>query len=459
MKQTQQKVAKANRRVSSQPGNTGASRVDFVLVTALPEERDAVLCRLPGHKKLPPTDDDLGVYYSAELKIKFPDGARGSYSVVVVPLLGMGRVKASNATKEAIFRWKPRYVVLVGIAGGISKNGANLGDLLISDQIVDYELQKLHADRDEPRYEVHRADPRLLGGAQNFTGESWLKLVRTKRPRKGKSEIRFGPIATGDKVDARGNFLAKHYTAFPKMIGIEMEAGGVASASFSSANPPRFFMIRGVSDLADGDKDSPKVVSWRAYACDVAASYAVALLKSGPVPLKMTRAPDSPGRPAAKGSDLIQDNWDLFEPELQDALAIALNESLRNGSATIRTRNLFAAWYRLKPESLRELFELLPTEALPRATKKPDRSKKRILREELALSGCVTDSLQHMTRRATPRRKLSSKDVFVDIAKHGHGASVAQLRNHGVSAKKIDRYVKDLRLDVLKRGRSSLHAL
>jgi hypothetical protein len=41
--------------------------VDFVIVTALEEERDAGLSKLQGSRKLPPTEDDLRVYFHAEL--------------------------------------------------------------------------------------------------------------------------------------------------------------------------------------------------------------------------------------------------------------------------------------------------------------------------------------------------------------------------------------------------------
>ena len=64
-----------------------------------------------------------------------------------------------------------------------------------------------------------------------------------------------------------------------------MEAGGVATAAFQSATPPGFFMIRGVSDFADKKKDSAKVQQWRKYACEIAATYTIALLQGGPVPL------------------------------------------------------------------------------------------------------------------------------------------------------------------------------
>jgi hypothetical protein len=60
-----------------------------------------------------------------------------------------------------------------------------------------------------------------------------------------------------------------------------MEATGVALANFQSPAALPLFMLRGVSDRADRAKSD----DWRRYACDVAATYAVALLDSGQVPV------------------------------------------------------------------------------------------------------------------------------------------------------------------------------
>jgi nucleoside phosphorylase len=79
--------------------------------------------------------------------------------------------------------------------------------------------------------------------------------------------------------------LGQYRRDWPKLIGVEMEAGGVAAAAFQSAEQPGFLMIRGVSDLADEHKDTAMVKSWRAYAAEAAAAYAVTLLKSAPIPL------------------------------------------------------------------------------------------------------------------------------------------------------------------------------
>jgi nucleoside phosphorylase len=260
--------------------------VDFVIVTALEEEREAVLRKLPGYRRHDPSAEDIRFYYSADVPVTAPGGAKGAYRVVVLSLLGMGRVQAATATADAIRQWNPRYVLLIGIAGGLARAGVKIGDILISDQIADYELQKLTPEGPEIRWQVHRVDPRLVGAVQNFNTAGWQDLIAVERPDDRAPKRHFGTIVTGDKVIAVEDVLAKYSAMWPKLIGVEMEAGGAAAAAFQSASAPGFFMVRGVSDLADAKKNSARVKKWRSYACEVAAAYAIALLQSGPVPLE-----------------------------------------------------------------------------------------------------------------------------------------------------------------------------
>ena len=257
---------------------------DFLIVTALEEERDAILNKLPNYKQLPPSEESVRFYYSADISTRFSNGTVDIYTVAVVMLLNMGRVEAAIATGDAIRQWNPRYVIMVGIAGGISESNVRLGDILVSDQVVDYELQKITSTGPKVRYSVHRANPRLHGATQSLKIDRWQALIQEQRPSEGQSKRLIGPVATGDKVIAFGDVLNQYRDDWPKLIGVEMEAGGVASAAFQSASQPGFFMVRGVSDLADADKDNVSVLNWRAYACDVAASYVIALLQNGPVP-------------------------------------------------------------------------------------------------------------------------------------------------------------------------------
>jgi nucleoside phosphorylase len=256
---------------------------DFVIVTPLEEERDAVLSRLPGHRKLPPSEDDIRVYYEAEVPVRFSDGTSSSYSVVAVTLAKMGHTEAASATGDAIRRWRPRFVLLVGIAGGVGKAGVKLGDVLIADQVADYELQKVSDSQTSIRWQVHRVDQRLFIASQNFSDRAWARTA-SPRPKQDLPEVHFGPICTGNKVIANEAMTDPLREVWAKLIGVEMEASGVANSAFQAARATGFFMIRGVSDLADGRKDSKRVKGWRPYACEITAAYAIEFLKNGPVP-------------------------------------------------------------------------------------------------------------------------------------------------------------------------------
>lgn len=264
---------------------SGDTPVDFLILTALEEERDAIRNRLPDCRKLSPSHEDVRVYYSSDLPATFPNGSTCVYHVILMPLLDMGRVQATSATVDAIRRWHPRYVILVGIAGGVAARGVHLGDVLVANQIVDYELQKLTPDGPDIRWVVHQVDPGLLGATRNLDDELWRELISVNRPGRGMPNRHTGPIISGDKVIAFGEILVEYRKNWSKLIGVEMEAGGVATAAFQAAESPGFLMVRGVSDLADEEKNSAQVEKWRLYACDVAATYAIALLKSGPIPL------------------------------------------------------------------------------------------------------------------------------------------------------------------------------
>lgn len=261
---------------------TSISGVDFVLVTALPEELGAVLRMLPGIVRLAPSEEDIRTYYQVELPIAFSDGTSGFYKLIVLRLLGMGRVEAATATADAIRRWHPRYVVMIGIAGGVANRGVNIGDVLIADQVVDYESQKITPQGSEIRWEVFRVDARLLNACGNITAGSWQTNMSIASPDGSKPNLHVGTVVSGDKVITIKEKLEDYLKSWPKLIGVEMEAAGVAKAASQAPNPPGFFMVRGTSDLADINKGSADVEKWRLYACDAAAAYTLALLSSGP---------------------------------------------------------------------------------------------------------------------------------------------------------------------------------
>jgi nucleoside phosphorylase len=262
--------------------------IDFCIITALEEERDAVLSKLPGHRKL--DRDGTGAHTYFEAQVQTQRGDRAVYRVIVTCLSGMGPIKGANKASAVVTRWKPRHVLVVGIAGGVEGEVA-LGDVLVASTIVDYTLGK---ERDEAprevRWQGYLADSDLLDAANNFS-RGWEDLVSCSRPEAGVPERRIGVIASGGDVIAAESRIARYRADHPKLIGVEMEGSGVAAALHEDITRPRFLMIRSVSDLANGADNARTKAVWRGYACDVAAAYAIGLLRDGPVPASTSQSP------------------------------------------------------------------------------------------------------------------------------------------------------------------------
>src|SRR5205085_10847403 len=79
--------------------------VDFVIITALKEEQEALMTKLPPVQRLPPTDDDVHVYYRTELPVTLSGGATGTYTLILLSIMSMSREKAAIFTTDAWHRW------------------------------------------------------------------------------------------------------------------------------------------------------------------------------------------------------------------------------------------------------------------------------------------------------------------------------------------------------------------
>lgn len=278
------------------------SPVEFLIMTALEEEREAILDQLPGYRLLLPTPDDPRIYYTAQVIRPTPTDPLDhyEYTVIVFQMPRMGQVEAASATKDAIRRWRPRYVLLVGIAGGVAANRVRLGDVLIADEIVDYTEVKDTSQGMQYRPHGDQANPRLLQAAQHLIDSAWLPLIKHPHPAAGIPDRQFGLVLTGNKVIASQTALDSYRAVYPKMLGVEMEAWGVARAVAQTEPPPGFLMIRGVSDLADEQKSRPELQEWRSYARQVAAAFAIGLISSGLIPPLADPPPSGPGLAALR---------------------------------------------------------------------------------------------------------------------------------------------------------------
>jgi nucleoside phosphorylase/tetratricopeptide (TPR) repeat protein len=263
-------------------------QADFVIITALDKEAKAVVLRLENHTIEQCEAKDIRTYHCGTVPVK--GGGRG-YCVAVVLLPSMGELSAANAVTDAIVRWNPQYVLMVGIAAGVPQDDLDLGDVAIGDQVVGYEYGKVTGVDIEPRDRVYQASSLLLERVRNFWDESWMGEVHAQRPKNAKRErpkVFVGPIASGNKVIASVQFREGLTARWAKLIGVEMEAEGVFSAVLDRPQLRGTMVIRGISDMGDERKSD----EWQDYAADVAAAFVIGFLRSGPVDTRQT-APET----------------------------------------------------------------------------------------------------------------------------------------------------------------------
>ncbi len=255
------------------------SAIDFALITALPLEREALLRHLDGFVPLQEGADPF-TYYRGQITFA---SKPGSYEVVVIALLGMGDNEAAVGTMQALHRWKPANVLMLGIGGGIPGKVV-LGDVVIADSVFYYELAKLTPEGEELRPQQFITDRLLFSRARDFDKLDWKQQIKVARPialSTGSSTpaVRSGPIASGEKVfknAVQRDQLLQHN---PKLVAFAMEGAGVAQAAVTHEVRPRFLEVRGICDYGDDKKND----DWQLYVAEAVASFTVELLRECPV--------------------------------------------------------------------------------------------------------------------------------------------------------------------------------
>lgn len=266
------------RYVTDEEPDEARAPVDIAIITTLEEELDSVLAKLPNVQRVVAGTDDVRVYYRSELPIVSEGGSTTSYSIAVVSLLDISSAGPIGIVREIIHHLRPKNVIWVGIAGGIGSSGVELGDVIVSDQVINYEIPKIAPLKEN--YNVHHADPSLLATLKEVRSDDWQQLIQQQRPGLGSPRSIIGPLAVSASLISKKD-IKRLMNNWPNLLGLDMEDTAAASASHQVEAKTGFLIIRGVSDLADQSVKSENIGVWRSYACDVAASYTMALLKKG----------------------------------------------------------------------------------------------------------------------------------------------------------------------------------
>ena len=180
--------------------------------------------------KLTPLDGFSNVLKVAKGNYTYYIGKFGKYGVALVQS-SMGSMSASGSiitVKTALDNVKSPIVIMIGIAFGVDDIKQNIGDVLISETIIPYELKRIGKNKNIPRGVETRASQLLLDRFKNIT--TWEYLLEDENKAKCTPVKMLSGEKLIDNKSERDNLLK----IYPEAKGGEMEGVGVKQIGYLS---------------------------------------------------------------------------------------------------------------------------------------------------------------------------------------------------------------------------------
>lgn len=246
---------------------TPISPVDVLLITVTDVETKAVLTQFSRALQQPFARRFIGdkTYFSL-------GSVNGANTVLVQSEMGAGGPSGSLLTVAAsIQALRPGAIIMIGIAFGIDPARQGIGDILVAQQILDYELQRVGTgpsgdQQIRPRGERPACSPRLLdrfrSGAIDWKG----------------APLHFGLVLSGAKLVDNQGFRDQLRGLEPEAIGGEMEGAGLYAAA--QREKIDWILIKAICDYADGQKGLDKAKRQR-IAAQNATRFVLHVLRQG----------------------------------------------------------------------------------------------------------------------------------------------------------------------------------
>lgn len=232
------------KRASSLDSNRFKPNV--LLVTATKLETENL------HKALQPPDGEKTLIKLHEGNHTYYLGTLGAHAVAHVQCT-MGSLSTNGSTltvSDAIQKWNPCVIIMVGIAFGVDEVNQQIGDVLISKSIVNYENQRVGAESTISRATPTPCGVTILNRFLNST--DWEHQL----PSGAQSTASPGLLLSGEKLIDNIDYRNKLLEYYPGAIGGEMEGSGLAAAADSHHR--EWILVKGICDWADGKKSHDK---------------------------------------------------------------------------------------------------------------------------------------------------------------------------------------------------------
>lgn len=226
-------------------------------------------------------------FYRTSLRTK----KGNNLSIVLAATQYIGLTDCAALTTQMLLHFRPRLVLMAGLACGADAKYQDPGDILVAESAFNYGFGKHeHGDFkfDLASVEISRGLPDLI---QSFTTNAAL-FDEMRHEWKGRSpkisrapRVHMGPLGSADHVvanDPRLDALKSH--ARRKLVGVDMETYALYRACYLTNHATRFASFKSISDFGDLKNDE-----WQTYAAYTSARFAVEFIKSKWDELAMNR--------------------------------------------------------------------------------------------------------------------------------------------------------------------------
>ncbi|WP_052890421.1 TIR domain-containing protein [Thermogemmatispora carboxidivorans] len=186
----------------------------------------------------------------------------------------MGALGAGGATlavSEAIRSLKPAAVIMVGIAFGLRPGEQQLGDILVSQQLMSYEPQRVGVGDGGAMALIPRGD-RVTASVRLLSRFQDLDLDWTG------AQAHFGLLLSGEKLVDHSDLLRQLLALEREAIGGEMEGAGLYAAAMRERC--EWIVVKAICDWGDGHKRENKAENQR-RAAENAARFVLTMLGRG----------------------------------------------------------------------------------------------------------------------------------------------------------------------------------
>lgn len=232
---------------------------EVLLVSVTDIESQAILALFPSAIK---TVMQNRTYYSL--------GRVGQTRTYMVQATGMGPVGVRTCIEDGIRALSPEAVILVGIAFGLKTGCQQIGDVLVSRQIQDYDPQR-HGTGPDQQLLLHLRGNRVMA-------TEWLldRFSSGKHDWQGPATIHTGLLLSGSLLIDHHEMRERLLHLAPEALGGEME--GATFCDVALRNHVDWIVVKAISDWADGTKRQDEQEQQK-YAAENAARFVYHIIR------------------------------------------------------------------------------------------------------------------------------------------------------------------------------------